>query len=159
MEFMSLIQRNSDRSALSKQEKAHMELSWVVAAGLYFIFNRGWNMIGGGKRGPGSIQLDPESRKILSTWLIPGGGSPDMGNISADGKELWISGRYDSEVYDVDSTTGRLIARIRVGSEPHGLCVWPHGALSGDWQHALILRTVFYSIRIPLHDIVVQLPH
>jgi streptogramin lyase len=42
--------------------------------------------------------LDPESRKILSTWRIPGGGSPDMGNITADGKELWISGRYDSEV-------------------------------------------------------------
>jgi YVTN family beta-propeller protein len=92
----------------------------------FFILNRGSNMIGGRKRGPGSITvLDPESRKILSTWPIPGGGSPDMGNISADGKELWISGRYDSEVYDVDSTTGRLIARIQVGSEPHGLCVWP----------------------------------
>jgi YVTN family beta-propeller protein len=92
----------------------------------FFILNRGWNTIGGGRRGPGSITvLDPESRKILSVWPIPGGGSPDMGNISADGKELWISGRYDNEVYDVDSTTGRLIARIRVGSEPHGLCVWP----------------------------------
>jgi YVTN family beta-propeller protein len=92
----------------------------------FFILNRGWNTIAGGKRGPGSITvLDPESRKILSTWHIPGGGSPDMGNISADGKELWISGRYDSEVYDVDSTTGRLIARIPVGSQPHGLCVWP----------------------------------
>jgi YVTN family beta-propeller protein len=92
----------------------------------FFILNRGWNTIAGGKRGPGSITvIDPESRKILSTWKIPGGGSPDMGNISADGKELWISGRYDSEVYDVDSTTGRLIARIPVGSQPHGLCVWP----------------------------------
>ncbi|HEY7161679.1 MAG TPA: hypothetical protein VH815_10490 [Acidobacteriota bacterium] len=92
----------------------------------FFILNRGWNTIAGGKRGPGSITvLDPESRKIISTWRIPGGGSPDMGNISADGKELWVSGRYDSEVYDVDSTTGRLIARIPVGSQPHGLCFWP----------------------------------
>ena len=27
---------------------------------------------------------------------IPGGGSPDMGNVSADGKQLWLSGRYDN---------------------------------------------------------------
>src|SRR5206468_2938466 len=54
----------------------------------FYVMNRGWNTIYGGRHGPGSITvLDPESRKILATWFIPGGGSPDMGNVTADGKE------------------------------------------------------------------------
>jgi len=65
------------------------------------------------------------TRRVVATWTIPGGGSPDMGNVSADGKVLWLSGRYDSEVYAVSTTTGRLLARIKVGVGPHGLCVWP----------------------------------
>ena len=48
-----------------------------------------------------------------------------MGNVTADGKELWVSGRYDGEVYVFDTATGRLTHRIAVGKEPHGLCVWP----------------------------------
>ena len=59
------------------------------------------------------------------TWRIPGGGSPDMGGVSADGRVLWLSGRYDSEVYAISTRTGRLLHRIRVGHGPHGLCVWP----------------------------------
>ena len=50
----------------------------------------------------------------MDTWTIPGGGSPDMGGVSADGKVLWLSGRYDGEVYAFDTRTGRLIARIPV---------------------------------------------
>lgn len=52
-------------------------------------------------------------------------GSPDMGGVSADGKVLWLSGRYDSEVYAIDTTTGRQLARIPVGGGPHGLAVYP----------------------------------
>jgi YVTN family beta-propeller protein len=48
-----------------------------------------------------------------------------MGDVSADGKELWVSGRYDDEVYVFDTSTGALTHRIPVGHEPHGLCVWP----------------------------------
>jgi YVTN family beta-propeller protein len=62
--------------------------------------------------------------KIVRTWTIPGG-SPDMGGVSADGKVLWLSGRYNSEVYAISTRTGRLLARIPVGRGPHGLCVWP----------------------------------
>ncbi|MBO0887335.1 MAG: hypothetical protein J2O38_08040, partial [Acidimicrobiales bacterium] len=50
---------------------------------------------------------------------------PDMGNVSVDGKVLWLSGRYNAEVYAIDTTTGHLLARIPVGQGPHGLCVWP----------------------------------
>ena len=52
-------------------------------------------------------------------------GSPDMGGVSADGKVLWLSGRYSREVYALSTRDGHLLARIPVGGEPHGLCVWP----------------------------------
>jgi YVTN family beta-propeller protein len=91
-----------------------------------YVTNRGWNTITGGHHGPGSISvLDPATDSVVATWPIPGGGSPDMGNVTADGKELWVSGRYDDEVYVFDTATGKLTHRIPVGREPHGLAVWP----------------------------------
>jgi hypothetical protein len=48
-----------------------------------------------------------------------------MGGVSADGSVLWLSGRYDGVVYAISTTDGHLLARIPVGSGPHGLCVWP----------------------------------
>ncbi len=93
---------------------------------LLYITNRGWNTTAGGRHGPGSITvLDPHDQRIVATWPVPGGGSPDMGNVTADGRELWVSGRYDDEVYVFDTETGQLTHRIKVGREPHGLCVWP----------------------------------
>ena len=77
-------------------------------------------------RGEGSISVvDLATRKVLQKWSIPQGGSPDMGGISADGKVLWISGRYHAEVYAMETASGRLLARIPVGKGPHGLCVYP----------------------------------
>ncbi len=62
---------------------------------------------------------------VVARWRIPGGASPDMGNLSPDGKTLWLAGRYDREVYAISTSTGALLARIRVGVQPHGLTVWP----------------------------------
>jgi len=77
-------------------------------------------------RGEGSISvLDFATRALVAKWKIPGGGSPDMGQLSPDGKVLWMSGRYNSVVYAIDTTDGHLIAKIPVGTQPHGLCVWP----------------------------------
>jgi YVTN family beta-propeller protein len=77
-------------------------------------------------RGNGTITLiNFATRKIATTWRIPGGGSPDMGNLSPDGKQFWVSGRYDNVVYEISTADGRLLAKIPVGSQPHGLCVWP----------------------------------
>ena len=77
-------------------------------------------------REEGSIsQIDLAKRALIGKWQLPGGGSPDMGGVSADGKVLWLSGRYHSEVYAIDTTNGYLLARIQVGHGPHGLCVYP----------------------------------
>ncbi len=77
-------------------------------------------------RGEGSISvLSFATRKVVHKWRIPGGGSPDMGGVSADGKVLWLSGRYNGVVYAISTRDGKLLARIPVGAGPHGLCVWP----------------------------------
>jgi YVTN family beta-propeller protein len=90
-----------------------------------YVANRGSNKIHGAEHGMGSVSvLDFATRKVDATWPIPGGGSPDMGNVSADGKQLWLSGRYDNVVYVFDTTTG-AVRIIPVGKEPHGLTVWP----------------------------------
>ena len=77
-------------------------------------------------RGEGSVSvISFRTQKVVAKWRIPGGGSPDMGGVSADGKVLWVSGRYNGVVYALSTRNGRLLARIPVGSGPHGLCVWP----------------------------------
>jgi len=76
-------------------------------------------------RGAGTISVIRfATKRIVATWHIPGG-SPDMGNVSANGRVLWLSGRYDNSVYAINTRTGKLIRRIPVGFEPHGLCVYP----------------------------------
>ena len=90
-----------------------------------YVANRGSHAIHGKKGGPGSVSvIDFATQKVDVTWPMPNGGSPDMGNVSADGKQLWLSGRYDNVVYVFDTSSG-AVTKIAVGKEPHGLAVWP----------------------------------
>ena len=91
-----------------------------------YVANRGsHDMPTGHPGGPGSVSLiDFETSKVIANWSIPGGGSPDMGNVSADGRQLWFSGRFDNVVYMFDTASG-TVSKIPVGHEPHGLTVWP----------------------------------
>ena len=90
-----------------------------------YVANRGSNKVHGPRGGPGSVSvIDFATRKVVANWPIPGGGSPDMGNVTADGKWLWLSGRFDDVVYAFDTATGK-VKIIKVGMEPHGLAVWP----------------------------------
>ena len=82
-------------------------------------------MPAGTPHGPGSVTvIDFATQQIAANWPIPGGGSPDMGSVSLDGKQLWFSGRFDDDVYVFNTETGG-VTKIKVGSEPHGLAVWP----------------------------------
>jgi YVTN family beta-propeller protein len=114
--------------------------------GLWEIAARSFKLIGFLKTGAGAHGLYPSrddrflyvsdraagavsvvsfaTRKVVKTWPIPGG-SPDMGNVSANGRVLWLSGRFDNQVYAIDTRTGKLLARVPVGAGPHGVCVWP----------------------------------
>ncbi len=105
----------------------------VGAHGLYpsrdgkslYVANRGTHRIHGLRRGAGGVTvIDFATSKVTAQWLIPGGGSPDMGNVSVDGKTLWLAGRFDDVVYRIDTATGQ-VDQVKAGQEPHGLTVWP----------------------------------
>jgi YVTN family beta-propeller protein len=117
----------------------HTNGVWVVDASTYAV--RGFVPTGRGAHGlypsrdgrflyvsnreEGSVSvLDFATARVVERWSIPGG-SPDMGGVSADGGVLWLSGRYNREVYALSTIDGRLLARIPVGNGPHGMCVWP----------------------------------
>ena len=91
-----------------------------------YVSNRGSReMNRAAPKGPGGVSvIDFATRTVIAQWPIPGGGSPDMGNVSADGKQLWLSGRFDGEIYAFDTETGS-VQKVKVGIEPHGLAVWP----------------------------------
>jgi DNA-binding beta-propeller fold protein YncE len=104
-----------------------------------YIANRGSHVVEDKPHGPGSVSvLDFATNKVERTWPIPGGGSPDMGNVSADGRYLWMSGRFDNVIYRIDTKSG-AVRSIAVGHEPHGLAIWP---LPGRYSlgHTGILR-------------------
>jgi len=94
------------------------------AHGLYVSRNSKYLYVSNRLEGSVSV-VSFRTRRAVAKWRIPGGGSPDMGNVSANGQVLWLSGRYDGVVYAISTKNGRLLARIRVGAGPHGLCVWP----------------------------------
>ncbi len=106
----------------------------VGAHGLYpsrdarrlYVADRGTHNIHGTRRSKlGNVAvIDFATRQVVARWPIPGGGSPDMGNVSADGRTLWLSGRFDNVVYAIDTTSGK-VRKIPVGVQPHGLAVWP----------------------------------
>lgn len=105
----------------------------IGAHGLYpsrdgkrlYVANRGSHEIRGPKLGDGGVSvIDFATEQVVARWAVPGGGSPDMGNVSADGKWLWLSARYDNVVYRFDTTSG-AVDIVKVGTEPHGLAVWP----------------------------------
>jgi DNA-binding beta-propeller fold protein YncE len=90
-----------------------------------YVANRGSHRVEGARHGRGSVSvIDFATRQVTANWRIPGGGSPDMGNVSPDGRYLWLSGRFDNVVYRFDTKSG-AVASIAVGKEPHGLAVWP----------------------------------
>ena len=77
-------------------------------------------------RGEGTITVwDFRTDRPAKKFVIPGGGSPDMGGLSADGTQFWVSGRYNGVVYVISTVTGALLAKIAVQGGPHGLAYFP----------------------------------
>jgi YVTN family beta-propeller protein len=78
----------------------------------------------------GSISvIDIATRKVIDKWKT--GGTPDMGQLSPDGTQLWISSRYplagrsNSDVRVIDTRTGKVLATIPTDRESHGLTYFP----------------------------------
>src|SRR5437764_1497404 len=84
----------------------------------------GWTS-GTRTRGAGTISvISFRTRRVMATW--PVGGNPDMLQVSPDGRQLWVSNRFDGTVSVVDTRTGRVLHTIAVGLSPHGLCYFPN---------------------------------
>ncbi|MGH6692290.1 MAG: YncE family protein [Gammaproteobacteria bacterium] len=88
----------------------------------------------------GSISvLDIATRKAVAKWKT--GGSPDMGQLSPDGTQLWISsrfpiaGRANSDVRVIDTRTGEVIATIPTDRESHGLTYFPNSRATRSLGH------------------------
>jgi YVTN family beta-propeller protein len=102
------------------------EIGWIhTGAGAHGLYpSRDAKSLYVSNRIAGTISvIDFATRRVVTTWTIPNS-SPDMGGVSADGNYLWLSGRYNSEIYVIDTHTGAF-RRIPVGLGPHGLCVFP----------------------------------
>ena len=123
-------------------------------------------------RGEGSISvISFRTRKVVAKWRIPGGGSPDMGGVSADGKVLWLSGRYSGVVYAISTRNGaparadpgrlraarpvRLAAAGPVLARPHRhppLVVFHFRRSTARWSWALFIdeRPAMFILRASL---------
>jgi YVTN family beta-propeller protein len=98
-----------------------------TGAGAHGLYpSRNARLMYASNREQGSISVVSfHTRRVVHTWQLPLPASPDMGGVSADGRTLWLTGRYNAVVYAIDTHTGHLRATIPVGEGPHGLCVWP----------------------------------
>lgn len=66
--------------------------------------------------------------KVADITGLPMG--PDDMDITADGKELWVTFRFAKKVGVIDLGTKQLIKTIPVGKSPHGIFFYP----SAPWQ-------------------------
>ena len=105
----------------------HVERLLATGVGAHGLYpSRDARQLYVSNRAEGSVSvIDFATRRVVTKWSLPPPASPDMGGVSADGTVLWLSGRYNAEVYAIDTRNGHLIKRISVGLGPHGLCVWP----------------------------------
>ncbi|HVC51838.1 MAG TPA: beta-propeller fold lactonase family protein [Stellaceae bacterium] len=66
--------------------------------------------------------LDNDTLAVTGTWQAPGG--PDDMALSADGKELWVTGRWHEWVDVINTASGTLKTSIPVGRSPHGIFLY-----------------------------------
>jgi len=71
---------------------------------------------------PQDVKLAPDGRLFYvagGVWLVDGARLRVTGFVATG------AGAHGLEVYAIDTRSGRLLARVRVGRSPHGLCVYP----------------------------------
>jgi DNA-binding beta-propeller fold protein YncE len=78
--------------------------------------SRDTNVLYVSNRVAGTISvLDFATKAIVGTWTTSG--SPDMMQVSPDGSQLWASGRFNGEVYVVDTRSSQVLQRIAVAHD------------------------------------------
>ena len=86
-----------------------------------YVANRGSDQRRRRPHGPGSVSVvDPATNTVVGTWPVPDGGSPDMGNISADGTRAVAVRALRRRGVRLRHHHRRARRRIPVGQGPHG---------------------------------------
>ncbi len=81
------------------------------------------------------IDTAEKDMKIAGTIKVPGG--PDCMDITADGKELWVTQRFLRRIAIVDIAQMKMVGHVPVGKSPHGVFILrtgPAGAASGSMR-------------------------
>jgi len=73
------------------------------------------------------IDMD-KMEKVADITGLPSG--PDCMDVTADGKELWVTFRFAKKVGIIDIASRKLISTIPVGKSPHGIFFHP----SAPWE-------------------------
>jgi DNA-binding beta-propeller fold protein YncE len=70
--------------------------------------------------------VDYQTLEVGDSIKVPGG--PDCMEITADGKQAWVTQRWLQKVGVVDLEQKKIIAQIPVGRSPHGIYFRSHAA-------------------------------
>jgi YVTN family beta-propeller protein len=71
------------------------------------------------------IDMD-KMEKVADITGLPSG--PDCMDVTADGKELWVTFRFAKKVGIIDIASRKLVSTIPVGKSPHGIFFHPSAA-------------------------------
>jgi DNA-binding beta-propeller fold protein YncE len=67
------------------------------------------------------IDTQEKEPKVVGTIRVPGG--PDCMDITADGRELWVTQRFLRRVAIVDIEKMKMVGHVNVGKSPHGVFI------------------------------------
>jgi len=71
-------------------------------------------------------KIDYQTMTVVDSYVAPGG--PDCMDVSADGRYIYVASRWAQFLTVIDTTTGKLVRRVKVGRSPHGVWTLDHAA-------------------------------
>lgn len=69
-------------------------------------------------------KIDYLSQTVVDNYPVPGG--PDCMDVSADGRYIYVTSRWDKKFLVIDTTTRKIVHQINVGKSPHGVWTLDH---------------------------------
>ena len=69
-------------------------------------------------------KIDLQTLDVVASYAVPGG--PDCMDLSADGKQLFVTSRWARKLSVLDLTSGKLARQVKVGRSPHGVWTLDH---------------------------------
>ncbi len=71
-------------------------------------------------------KIDYQTMTVVAQYDAPGG--PDCMDVSPDGRTLYVASRWAQSMTVIDTSTGKIVQRVKVGRSPHGVWTLDHAA-------------------------------